>query len=201
MRPAALLLLLMSMASFSFGQIRAIEQGNLTGGGRMGLNFYSSGVEVLDPPAGFTQSEPSRYFEFYMGPFAAYFLLNGLALGLDTELGISAFSGSSNAYFGVGPLLYYFAALNTHLAIMAKGSFFLYHQSSHNSYSYAIGPGLAWFINANLALTALILLQNEWYTVPYLVGLDLYDARYHTMCTGLNIGFKKFFDLGGGIER
>lgn len=198
MKPLLTAALILS-ATMSYGQIGAIEQGNVIGGGRLGFNYYSYRQTVLNPPSGFNQQEANGEFDMYMSPLAAYFFMTGLAIGLDIDFGYYGNGNYCYTYYGFGPLLYYFHPLSARTALMAKGEFNYHHNQSYNTLGWAIGPGLAWFLNDYIALTAILLLQNEWYKGAYYDYSTfppvMYDARYRTLCIGPNVGFKKFFDL------
>ena len=199
MKRLSSLVILLALAPLAFSQISEIQRGYWTGGGHLGLSLKSNRFVVLDPPAGFVQPESDSYSKFSMGPWAAYFFLNGFAAGLDTKL---RFENGIGAY-GLGPLLYYYYALSTKAALFATASMFYLSQSlgsgniqPSNYLSFGGGPGLALFLHTNIALTMALLWESESRKLDYFTGSGMYEARYTNSCFGLKVGFQKFFDCG-----
>lgn len=192
----------------SFGQIDEINKGNWTVGGHIGgISLKSDRSTVLNPPAGYQQSEPSNHGKFSFGPWAAYFLLNGFAAGLDTKIRLE--SGSRD--LGIGPLLFYYYPVSTQLALYAHlSTFWLSNKYSsfaeaQCSFEWGLALGLAWFMHQNIALNLGLGYSNESRVVrnSLPIGSDFYDVRYSTSCFGPKFGLQFFLPCGDDrpIER
>lgn len=131
--------------------------------------YYLIGGDLAGFSLGLSDGRP---FDMNITPKVAWFTNNNLAVGGFADVGLSTAEGQGTTFtYGVGPLArYYFGstAVNT-AGTSARGSsrFFLEGTvglqginvsggSSTNGLGLGIGPGLAYFVNQNIALEGLL---------------------------------------------
>ncbi|HYF30302.1 MAG TPA: outer membrane beta-barrel protein [Chitinophagaceae bacterium] len=97
-----------------------------------------------------------------LNPTAGYFVMNNLAVGGTVILNYTKFGNSRSTTFGAGPLVrYYFG--QTNIKPFVHGEFGLISEktkvgansNTENGINFLLGPGLAGFLNENVALEAL----------------------------------------------
>jgi hypothetical protein len=133
--------------------------------------YYLIGGDLGGFSIGFSDGTP---FNLNITPKVAWFKNDNLALGGFVDIGLSTAKGAGTIFnYGVGPLArYYFGApaVNTTTTSARRSSrFFLEGTvglqgfnasgssgSSTNGLGIGIGPGLAYFINQNIALEGLL---------------------------------------------
>lgn len=131
--------------------------------------YYLIGGNLSNFNIGFSDGTP---FNLNITPKVAWFKNNNLAIGGFVDVGLSTAKGAGTTFnYGVGPLArYYFGstAVNTTTTSARRSSrFFLEGTvgiqgvntsggSSTNGLGIGIGPGLAYFINQNIALEGLL---------------------------------------------
>ncbi|MGD0757131.1 MAG: hypothetical protein ABR927_18965 [Bacteroidales bacterium] len=144
-----ILLLSLAFSLDAFSQIeKPITKGNmiLVGGGTILFNKVQSTYG--------TNTSNTSIFTISLSPGFGYFIVNNLAIGLNTS--ISYYKQSSTKYYGLGAgptIRYYF---NNGLFIKAETSFSFIHgldsnSSRQKSYSLVPGVGYAFFINQKVA--------------------------------------------------
>lgn len=131
--------------------------------------YYLIGGNLSDISLGLSDGRP---FNLNITPKVAWFQNNNLAIGGFVDIGLSTAEGQGTVFtYGAGPLArYYFGttAVNTATTSARRSSrFFLEGTvglqgvnvsggSSTNGLGLGIGPGLAYFINQNIALEGLL---------------------------------------------
>lgn len=132
------------------------QQGNVLIGAdisNIGVNFQSGNTQ----------------FSFDLNPKAGWFLRDNLALGPEVNFGLNTQKGATSISYGVGAFgRKYFGSAATNLSrttkwlIEANAGIYGTNLSgdnvtktSTNGLGIGAGPGIAWFINENIALEAL----------------------------------------------
>lgn len=131
--------------------------------------YYLIGGDLGGFNIGFSDGTP---FNLNITPKVAWFKTNNLAIGGFVDVGLSTAKGAGTTFnYGVGPLArYYFGSSTVNTATTsARGSsrFFVEGTvgiqgvntsggSSTNGLGIGIGPGLAYFVNQNIALEGLL---------------------------------------------
>ncbi|HVF98005.1 MAG TPA: hypothetical protein VM871_11815 [Flavisolibacter sp.] len=131
--------------------------------------YYLIGGDLGGFSIGFSDGTP---FNLSITPKVAWFKNDNLALGGFVDIGLSTAKGAGTTFnYGVGPLArYYFGApaVNTTTTSARRSSrFFLEGTvgiqgvntsggSSTNGLGIGIGPGVAYFVNQNIALEGLL---------------------------------------------
>lgn len=137
--------------------------------------YYLIGGDLGGFSIGFSEGTP---FNLNITPKVAWFKNDHLALGGFVDIGLSTAKGQGTTFnYGAGPLArYYFgaAAVNTETTSARRSSRFFLEAtaglqgfntsggSSTNGLGIGIGPGLAYFINKNIALEALLKYRNAF---------------------------------------
>ncbi|MEO5681759.1 MAG: outer membrane beta-barrel protein [Chitinophagaceae bacterium] len=113
--------------------------------------------------------EGNTAFSLDITPRVAWFVKDNFALGAEVLLGVDASKGYTAFNYGIGPIARYYipvkdAALPNRTRIFFDGNVGIYGQNvktsglpstNTNGLGVGIGPGLAYFINPNIALEAL----------------------------------------------
>jgi hypothetical protein len=131
--------------------------------------YYLIGGNLATSSIGFSDGTP---FNLNITPKVAWFRNNNIAVGGFVDIGLSTAKDAGTTFnYGVGPLArYYFGKSDVNTATTsarASSRFFLEGTvgiqginasggSSTNGLGVGIGPGLAYFINDNIALEALL---------------------------------------------
>jgi Outer membrane protein beta-barrel domain len=131
----------LSMLLIAYVTTAQTEQGNWLVGGNFTVNTGDNNTTIgLNPTVG-------------------YFVVNNLAVGGTLSLGYSKFGDNRSTTFGIGPLArYYFGKTNIKPFINGELSFTSYKlkfpagSNTENGTSYFLGPGVALFLNENVAL-------------------------------------------------
>lgn len=132
--------------------------------------YYLIGGNIASTSIGFSDGTP---FNLNISPKVAWFRNNNLAIGGFADLGLSTAKGQGTSVnYGIGPLArYYFGAADvaTTSTSSARRSSRIFLEgtvgieginvsggSSTNGLGVGIGPGVAFFVNENIALEALL---------------------------------------------
>lgn len=132
--------------------------------------YYLIGGDLASTSIGFSDGTP---FNLNITPKVAWFRSNNLAIGGYVNLGLSTAKGAgTSTSYGIGPLArYYFgndaSVSTTTTSARSSGRWFLEGDfgiqginvsggSSTNGLGVGIGPGVAYFVNQNIALEALL---------------------------------------------
>lgn len=137
--------------------------------------YYLIGGNLSNISVGFSDGTP---FSLTITPKVAWFRNDKLAIGGYANLGIATEKGAGTTFnYGVGPLArYYFGSSDvstTTTSARRSTRFFLEGTvgiqgqntsggSSTNGLGLGIGPGVAYFINQNIALEGLLKLDNTF---------------------------------------
>lgn len=131
--------------------------------------YYLIGGDIANFSLGLSDGNP---FNMTITPKVAWFTSDNLAVGGFVDIGVSSAEGAGTTFtYGVGPLArYYFgtADVNTASTSARRSSRFFVegtaglqgvnvsNGSSTNGLGIGIGPGLAYFVNQNIALEGLL---------------------------------------------
>lgn len=130
-------------------------------------NWYLIGANLSN--IGLDLQKHNTSFSFQVTPKAAWFIKDNLAVGGEVDLGIETAKGYTNFSYGIGPLArYYFSSKE--VSVLKKTTFFGEANIgiagnnvksngtsvNTNGLGYGFGPGLAYFVNQNIALEALL---------------------------------------------
>jgi len=153
-----LLAVLIALAALNISAKAQIQQG-----------YYLIGGDLANLSLGLSDGRP---FSMNITPKVAWFRNNNLAIGGFVDIGLSTAEGQGTVFnYGLGPLArYYFGstAVSTATTSARRSSrFFLEGTvglqgvnvsggSSTNGLGIGIGPGLAYFINQNIAVEGLL---------------------------------------------
>lgn len=137
--------------------------------GQTQRGYYLIGGDLADISLGLSGGSP---FSLSLSPKVAWFRNDNLAIGGFVDVGLSTAKGAGTSVnYGVGPLArYYFGTPvvnTTTTSARASSRFFLEgsvgiqgvnvsNGSSTNGLGIGIGPGLAYFVNQNIALETLL---------------------------------------------
>lgn len=131
-------------------------------------NWFLIGSDISD--IGLNLQKGNTAFSFAVSPKVAWFIKDNFALGGQVDLGINTAKGYTQFNYGIGPLArYYFtskdAATPKKTRIFAEANVGIFGQNTKvsgsssyntNGLGFGIGPGLAYFINENIALEGLV---------------------------------------------
>ena len=145
------------LAGFSFASKAQTER-----------NWFLIGSDISD--IGLNLQKGNTAFSFAVSPKVAWFIKDNFALGGQVDLGINTAKGYTQFNYGIGPLArYYFtskdAATPKKTRIFAEANVGIFGQNTKvsgsssyntNGLGFGIGPGLAYFINENIALEGLV---------------------------------------------
>ena len=145
------------LAGFSFASKAQTER-----------NWFLIGSDISD--IGLNLQKGNTAFNFAVSPKVAWFIKDNFALGGQVNLGINTAKGYTQFNYGIGPLArYYFtskdAATPKKTRIFAEANVGIFGQNTKvsgsssyntNGLGFGIGPGLAYFINENIALEGLV---------------------------------------------
>jgi hypothetical protein len=115
-------------------------------------------------------------FSMDLTPRVAWFMQDNMAFGAEALIGVNASKGITQFRYGIGPIArFYFAdrtpkitnkaGINRRSNLFLDANFGFYGQNSKssgestvstNGLGFGIGPGLAYFINPNIALEGLV---------------------------------------------
>lgn len=131
--------------------------------------YYLIGGDLSNMSLGLSDGRP---FSLSITPKVAWFRNNNLAIGGFVDIGLATAEGQGTTFnYGVGPLArYYFgsSAVSTTTTSARRSSRFFVEGtvglqgvnvsggSSTNGLGIGIGPGLAYFVNQNIALEGLL---------------------------------------------
>lgn len=148
----------MATAAFAFTATAQIQRG-----------YYLIGGDIANLNLGLNSGKP---FTMNLSPKVAWFTSDNLAFGGFVDVGLATAEGQGTTFtYGVGPLArYYFGSPDVSTATTSarrSSRFFLEGTvglqgvnvsdgSSTNGLGIGIGPGLAYFINQNIALEGLL---------------------------------------------
>lgn len=140
----------------------------VTASAQIQRGYYLIGGDIADFRLGLNNGNP---FSMEIVPKVAWFTSDNLAIGALVDLGLSTVKGEGTTFtYGVGPLArYYFGSADvatTGTSARRSSRFFLEgtvglqgqnvsNGSSTNGLGIGIGPGLAYFVNQNIALEGL----------------------------------------------
>ena len=176
----------------------AVAGFTMTATAQLQKGYYLIGGDLASTSIGFSDGTP---FNLNINPKIAWFRNNNLAIGGFIDFGLSTAKGTGTSVnYGVGPLArYYFgsAAVSTTTTATSSGRFFVEgdfgiqgintaHGASTNGFGLGIGPGVAYFVNQNIALEALLK-----YKKVFGFGNDGGQS-----ILGLNLGFQIFLPRG-----
>jgi hypothetical protein len=141
----------------------------MTAKAQLQQGYYLIGGDLGGFSLGLSDGRP---FNLNITPKVAWFRNNNLAIGGFVDLGLSTAEGQGTVFnYGIGPLArYYFGSTEvstTTTSARRSSRFFLEgtvglqginvsRGSSTNGLGIGIGPGLAYFINQNIALEGLL---------------------------------------------
>lgn len=141
----------------------------LTAKAQIQRGYYLIGGDIANFRLGLNNGNP---FDMNIIPKAAWFTSDNLAVGGFVDIGLSTVKGGGSTFtYGIGPLArYYFgsAAVNTTTTSARRSSRFFVegtvgfqgenvsNGNSTNGLGIGIGPGLAYFVNNNIALEGLL---------------------------------------------
>ncbi|HYO23060.1 MAG TPA: hypothetical protein VER36_11695 [Flavisolibacter sp.] len=141
----------------------------LTANAQIQRGYYLIGGDISDISLGLSDGRP---FNLNITPKVAWFTNDNLAVGGFADIGIATAEGQGTVFtYGVGPLArYYFgstAVSTTTTSARRSSRFFLEGTfgiqgvnvsggNSTNGLGIGIGPGLAYFVNQNIALECLL---------------------------------------------
>ncbi|MEO5942129.1 MAG: outer membrane beta-barrel protein [Ferruginibacter sp.] len=145
------------LAGFSFASKAQTER-----------DWFLIGSDISD--IGLNLQKGNTAFNFAVSPKVAWFIKDNFALGGEVDLGINTANGYTQFKYGIGPLArYYFtskdAATPRKTRIFAEANVGIFGQNTKvsgsssyntNGLGFGIGPGLAYFINENIALEGLV---------------------------------------------
>lgn len=171
----------------------------MTATAQLQKGYYLIGGDLASTSIGFSEGAP---FNLNITPKVAWFRNNNFAIGGYVNLGLSSVKGvGTTTTYGIGPLArYYFGssevATNTTSA-RSSGRWFvegdfgiqgvnLSNGNSTNGLGLGLGPGVAYFVNQNIALEALVKYNNV-----FGFGNDPSQGRL-----GLNLGFQLYLPRG-----
>ena len=144
---------LLVMFSFGFAQT---QRGNVM----VGADLANIGLDF---------QEGNTQFNFTVNPKVAWFIQDNTALGAEVQLGLNTQKGATSFSYGIGALgRRYFGPGATNLArttkVFVEVNAGIYGtnlsgtnvvKTSTNGLGLGAGPGIAWFINQNIAVEAL----------------------------------------------
>lgn len=131
-------------------------------------DWYLIGGQIGNLGLGFQKNNTN--FSFNVSPRVAWFLRDNLAVGAEVNLGLTTAKGATGFTYGIGPIArYYFrgnaldAVSKTRFLIEANVGFAGSNVKTSgnpgittNGVGFGFGPGLAYFINQNIALEGLL---------------------------------------------
>lgn len=130
-------------------------------------DWYLIGSDISD--IGVNLQKGNTEFNFAISPKIAWFIKDNLALGGQVDLGVKTASGYTQFNYGVGPLArYYFGSKDVstpkktrlfgeaNVGIFGQNTKVSGNNTSTNGLGFGFGPGVAYFINENIALEGLI---------------------------------------------
>lgn len=131
-------------------------------------DWYIIGSHITDLGLGLQKGNTS--FNLAIDPRVAWFVRDNFALGAQVNLGLNTGKGLTDFTYGVGPLARYYFKSNA-LESVSKTRWFAeadlgiygrnYKTSGNSSVNtnglgFGVGPGLAYFLNQNIALEGLV---------------------------------------------
>lgn len=141
----------------------------LTANAQIQRGYYLIGGDLSNISFGFSDGNP---FNLNITPKVAWFRNDKLAIGAFADIGIATAEGQGTVFtYGAGPLArYYFGSsdVNTTTTSARRSSRFFLEGTvgiqginvsggnSTNGLGLGIGPGLAYFVNENIALEGLL---------------------------------------------
>lgn len=155
-------------------------------------DWYIIGGQLSDLSLNF--QEGNTQFALNLMPRVAWFVKDNFAVGGEVLIGLNTAKGYTQFNYGIGPIARYYLPQRD-LTITSKTRFFLdanagiYGQNvkttgnpstSTNGLGLGIGPGLAYFINQNIALETLL---------KYKVNVGFGNSTTNNNI-GLSIGFQ-----------
>ena len=160
----------------------AISEGNWMVGGNIGSIGYNSDIEA---------------FRLNLGPRAAYFVSDNLALGAEATLGLLAASGGADFAYGIAPMArYYFPEGGSPANRWFAGAKLGFAGSSTDdidddepfTFVFGVEAGLAHFVANNVALEG---------TIGYT------DTEANVLDSGFSIGlgFQIYLPGGGNLNN
>jgi len=130
-------------------------------------NWYIIGGNLSN--IGLDFQENNTAFSFNITPRVAWFVKDNLAVGAEVLAGVNTSSGFTSVTYGIGPIARYYVSQKD--LTLGRARFFLdanvgiygtnikttgIPSSTTNGLGIGIGPGLAYFLNENIALETLL---------------------------------------------
>ncbi|MEO7047155.1 MAG: outer membrane beta-barrel protein [Ferruginibacter sp.] len=131
-------------------------------------DWFLIGSDISD--IGLNIQKGNTAFSFAVSPKVAWFIKDNFALGGQVNLGINTKKGSTDFNYGIGPLArYYFGSKDVSTPkktrLFGEANVGIFGQNTKvtgsssyntNGLGFGIGPGVAYFINENIALEGLV---------------------------------------------
>ena len=148
--------------------VLAVVSATMTVKAQTQKNWYLIGGDISKINVDFQKKRTS--FDFQVTPKAAWFIKDDIALGGYVNLGIFTTKGSTTFSYGAGPLGRYYFSNAEVKSVMKKTRWFAEANigisglntktagvsTNTNGLGYGFGPGLAYFVNQNIALEGLL---------------------------------------------
>ena len=130
--------------------------------------YYIIGADLANIGVDFQKNNTT--FGMDITPKVAWFLQDNIAVGAQVQLGLKTGKGFTSTSYGIGPLLRYYIP-SSEVNVMKKTRIFgevnvgVFGQNtkvtgldgvSTNGLGFGFGPGIAYFINKNIALETLL---------------------------------------------